>query len=96
MFFALELIGAIANKVNPDFRARELDYILRFSGQPRFRLPRASSRVSTTSRWRKALRQSIPGLAHVIIAGGAADGTLDLDEGTPRVPADRARATGCA
>src|SRR5271167_4900374 len=31
-FFALELIGAIANKVNPDFRARELDYILKFSG----------------------------------------------------------------
>src|SRR5262245_9522284 len=24
-FFALELIGAIANKVNPDFRVRELD-----------------------------------------------------------------------
>jgi len=31
-FFALELIGAVANKVNPDFRARELDYILKFSG----------------------------------------------------------------
>src|SRR5215472_3736008 len=31
-FVALELIGAIANKVNPDFRARELDYILKFSG----------------------------------------------------------------
>src|SRR6516225_3883861 len=26
VFFALELVGAIANKVNPDFRARELDY----------------------------------------------------------------------
>src|SRR5262245_23854079 len=32
VFFSLELIGAIANKVNPDFRVRELDYILRFSG----------------------------------------------------------------
>jgi len=32
VFFALELVGAIANKVNPDFRVRELDYILRFSG----------------------------------------------------------------
>src|ERR1700726_2166000 len=28
-FFALELIGAVANKVNPDFRTRELEYILR-------------------------------------------------------------------
>ena len=32
VFFALELIGAIANKVSPDFRAMELEYILRFSG----------------------------------------------------------------
>jgi non-ribosomal peptide synthetase component E (peptide arylation enzyme) len=32
VFFSLELIGAIANKVNPDFRARELEYILKFSG----------------------------------------------------------------
>src|SRR5688572_6411843 len=30
VYFALELIGAVANKVNPDFRSRELDYILRF------------------------------------------------------------------
>ena len=33
-FFALELIGAIANKVNPDFRARELDYILKIFPEP--------------------------------------------------------------
>ena len=31
VFFALELVGAIANKVSPDFRATELEYILRFS-----------------------------------------------------------------
>lgn len=30
-FFALELLGAIANKVNPDFRAREMEFILNFS-----------------------------------------------------------------
>ena len=35
-FFALELIGAVANKVNPDFRVRELSYILRFSGSRAF------------------------------------------------------------
>jgi non-ribosomal peptide synthetase component E (peptide arylation enzyme) len=39
VFFALELIGAIANKVNPDFRIRELDYILRFSGSKAFICP---------------------------------------------------------
>jgi non-ribosomal peptide synthetase component E (peptide arylation enzyme) len=31
-FFALELIGAIANQINPDFRSSEVEYILRFSG----------------------------------------------------------------
>lgn len=31
VFFALELIGAVANKISPDFRSREVDYILRFS-----------------------------------------------------------------
>ena len=31
VFFALELIGAVANKINPDFRKQEVDYILRFS-----------------------------------------------------------------
>ena len=30
-FFALELLGAVANKVNPDFRAREMEFILAFS-----------------------------------------------------------------
>ena len=39
VFFSLELIGAIANKVNPDFRVRELDYILRFSGSRAFICP---------------------------------------------------------
>jgi len=31
VFFSLELIGAIANKISSDLRATELDYILRFS-----------------------------------------------------------------
>lgn len=31
VFFALELVGAIANQISPDFRASELEYILRFS-----------------------------------------------------------------
>jgi non-ribosomal peptide synthetase component E (peptide arylation enzyme) len=31
VFFSLELIGAIANKISPDFRRREVEYILRFS-----------------------------------------------------------------
>jgi acyl-CoA synthetase (AMP-forming)/AMP-acid ligase II len=31
VFFALELIGAVANKISVDFRSREVSYILRFS-----------------------------------------------------------------
>ena len=31
VFFSLELIGAIANKISADFRALEVEYILRFS-----------------------------------------------------------------
>jgi acyl-CoA synthetase (AMP-forming)/AMP-acid ligase II len=32
VFFALELIGAVANKISADFRAVEVEYILKFSG----------------------------------------------------------------
>src|SRR5262249_32634596 len=31
VFLALELIGAVANTISPDFRSREVSYILRFS-----------------------------------------------------------------
>ena len=31
VFFAIELIGAVANKISADFRAVEVEYILRFS-----------------------------------------------------------------
>ncbi len=31
VFFALELVGAVANQISPDFRKREVDYILRLS-----------------------------------------------------------------
>lgn len=39
VFFALELIGAVANKVNPDFRLRELEFILNFSGSRAYVFP---------------------------------------------------------
>ncbi len=31
VFFALELLGAVVNKISPDFRSSEVNYILRFS-----------------------------------------------------------------
>ena len=39
VFFALELVGAVANKVNPDFRRRELEFILNFSGSKAYVYP---------------------------------------------------------
>ncbi len=32
VFFSLELLGAVANTISPDFRRREVEYIIRFSG----------------------------------------------------------------
>ena len=78
-FFALELIGAIANKVNPDFRAREFDYILKFSGSRAYVFPREFRGFDFLS-MAKGLRASVPDLAHLIVAGEAADGINSLDE----------------
>ena len=78
-FFALELIGAIANKVNPDFRARELDYMLKFSGSSAYVFP-AEFRGFDYLPMAKGLRSSVPGLEHLIVAGPAADGIHSLDD----------------
>jgi non-ribosomal peptide synthetase component E (peptide arylation enzyme) len=39
VFFALERLGAVANQIGPDFRSREVDYILRFSESRAFVCP---------------------------------------------------------
>src|SRR5215467_5004684 len=69
-FFALELIGAIANKVNPDFRIRELEYILRFSGSRAFVSAREFKGFNYVA-MAKELRARLPGLEHIVVAGGA-------------------------
>jgi non-ribosomal peptide synthetase component E (peptide arylation enzyme) len=79
-FFALELIGAIANKVNPDFRVRELDYILRFSGSKAFICPNSFRGFDYVAMARQ-LRESIPALTHVVVAGEAAEGEWNLEQG---------------
>src|SRR5215510_12280327 len=79
-FFALELIGAIANKVNPDFRVRELDYILRFSGSKALICPATFKGFDYVAMARQ-LRVAIAELEHVIVAGSGADGELNLEQG---------------
>lgn len=92
VFFALELIGAIANKVNPDFRVRELDYILRFSGSRAFICP-ASFKGFDYVGMARQLRDAIPALTHVIVSGGDIDGGWNLEQGiaatSPLAPDDR-------
>jgi non-ribosomal peptide synthetase component E (peptide arylation enzyme) len=94
VFFSLELIGAIANKVNPDFRLRELDYILRFSGS-RALICSSSFKGFDYVAMARRLREAIPGLTHVVIAGDAVEGEWHLERGiaeTPPLPAaDRVR-----
>ena len=94
VFFALELLGAIANKVNPDFRVRELDYILRFSGSRAFVCPAAFRGFDYVAMARE-LRDAIPDLTHVVIAGTPVDGEWNLEQGIaatpPIAPAQRVR-----
>jgi non-ribosomal peptide synthetase component E (peptide arylation enzyme) len=85
VFFSLELIGAVANKVNPDFRARELEYILKFSNSRAFVCPREFKSFDYVA-MAKTLKQTVPGLEHVIVAGGGAEGTHDLDQGLRECP----------
>jgi len=85
VFFALELIGAIANKVNPDFRVRELDYILRFSGSRAFICPAAFKDFDYVAMARH-LRETIPELTHVVVSGASVDGEWCLERGIAETP----------
>lgn len=74
----LELIGAIANTVNPDFRFRELQYILKFSGSRGLVIP-ADFKNFDYLDMAKALQAENPALTHLIVSGGKADGAFDLN-----------------
>lgn len=79
-FFALELIGAVANKVNPDFRIRELDYILRFSGSKAFICP-GNLRGFDHLGMARQLRAAIPALTHVVVSGQDVNDEFNLERG---------------
>jgi non-ribosomal peptide synthetase component E (peptide arylation enzyme) len=80
VFFALELIGAVANKVNPDFRIRELDYILRFSGSKAFICPESFKGFDYLGMARQ-LREAIPVLTHVVLSGEPVGDEFNLERG---------------
>jgi non-ribosomal peptide synthetase component E (peptide arylation enzyme) len=99
VFFALELIGAIANKVNPDFRIRELDYILRFSGSKGLICP-ANFKAFDYVGLARQLRQTISALTHVVFSGEPVSGECNLERGiaesSPLPPGERARVSADA
>ena len=80
VFFALERLGAVANPVSMAFRARELDYILRFSesrafiGCDRFKNFDHAAMIAQ-------LRKSLPELKVVgVVRAAARPGVISLDE----------------
>ena len=85
VFFALELIGAVGNTVNPDFRIRELEYILKFSRSRAFVCVREFRGFDYLDMAR-SLQAGNPELTHVIVSGGAAEGAFDLDAGLATTP----------
>jgi non-ribosomal peptide synthetase component E (peptide arylation enzyme) len=85
VFFSLELIGAVANKVNPDFRARELEYILKFSGSSAYIGPKDFKNFDYMA-MAQSLKQAVPKLSHIVVAGGSVPGAHDLDQGLRECP----------
>lgn len=68
VFFSLELIGAIANKISPDFRRREVEYILRFSNSKAF-VCASSFKGFDYAAMIHDLRPELPLLRTVVVSG---------------------------
>jgi non-ribosomal peptide synthetase component E (peptide arylation enzyme) len=78
VFFALELLGAIANKISPDFRSREVSYILRFSKSRAYVCSQNFKGFDYPGMVR-ALMPDLPDLRFICVADGAGDdGTVSL------------------
>jgi non-ribosomal peptide synthetase component E (peptide arylation enzyme) len=95
VFFALERLGAVANQIGPDFRSREVDYILRFSESRAFVCP-ASFKGFDYVTMIGELRPGLPDLGAVCVLGAAPDargrGLVALDalveDGAAAAPPD--------
>jgi len=80
VFFACERVGAVANQIGPDYRSREVEYILRFSESRAYVCP-ASFKDFDYVAMLKELRPRLPALESVVVLGGAgATGTVPLED----------------
>ena len=79
VFFACERIGAVANQIGPDFRSREVEYILKFSESRAFVCPASFKNFDYVAMIQE-LRPQLPDLEAVLVLGGAGtEDTVDLD-----------------
>jgi non-ribosomal peptide synthetase component E (peptide arylation enzyme) len=92
VFFAAERLGAVANQIGPDFRSREVEYIIRFSESRAYVCPAQFKRFDYVAMLDE-LRPRLPDLKLVLVLGGdGRAGTVRLDElayGSGPVPARR-------
>ncbi len=79
VFFALERLGAVANQIGPDFRSREVEYIIRFSESRAFVCP-AGFKGFDYVRMIEELRPRLPDLQLVCVLGARGSGVVSLDE----------------
>jgi acyl-CoA synthetase (AMP-forming)/AMP-acid ligase II len=91
VFFACGRIGAVANQIGPDFRSREVEYILRFSESRAFVCP-VSFKGFDYVRMIAELRPRLPALGVVCVAGAppGAPGVESLEAmlAGPETPGD--------
>ena len=80
VFFACERVGAVANQIGPDYRSREVEYILRFSESCAYVCP-ASFRGFDYVAMIEELRPRLPDLRSVCVLGGeTTQNTTRLDD----------------
>lgn len=81
VFFSLELLGAIANIISPDFRRREVEYIIRFSGSKAY-VCASSFKGFDYVDMIQSMREGLDCLKLVIVSGAHSHGNcLSLEEG---------------
>jgi non-ribosomal peptide synthetase component E (peptide arylation enzyme) len=86
VFFALELLGAVANKISPDFRSREVSYILRFSKSRAYVCSKNFKGFDYPGMVR-ALMPDLPDLRFICVVDGAGeDGTVSLEAALKTTP----------
>jgi non-ribosomal peptide synthetase component E (peptide arylation enzyme) len=73
VFFAADRLGAVANQIGPDFRSREVEYIIRFSESRAFVCP-ATFKGFDYVKMIDELRPGLPDLKAVCVVGGSGHG----------------------